>query len=543
MSLFLSYSSPIFLPSEEGGMLLEHEGYTAQVYVTKIDGRRQLVKKLKPEFEHDSRYVALFKKEFEVGNSLHHPNLVVYHKFMQAGDGVMIYLDYIDGLTLEEVLETEPKYFTNKEHLDKFVHQLLSCISYLHEHQVLHLDLKPSNIMITTLNADVKVIDLGFCYSDTYNDTPGLDKAFAAPEQKDSDQFDDIDVRTDLYAVGRILEETEKAMGKSMPKRYHRLMLRCLETEKEKRPSSAHAALKMISKRSHITSVLATVLAAIVAVFGLLMLYAPTRHAITYAYQSIYRGEAFQEGPCHYHIISEEDATCELQSWTVPATKDKEKHDIVVDSVVSIKGKNYRVVAVADRAVTQNKFVRAIFIPEGVESIGVEAFSYCPLLSSIHLPSSIKEMGHGAFGSCKGISSVVLSPNLKVIPESAFSFCSLEHIEVPEGVEVLSKDCFAQNTKLKKVALPSTLKEIGRGVFYNCPMLKEVTIPAGVKTMGDFVFLRDPGLTDVYNYSPTPQNANELFDTPSVRVHVPKASLERYKAHPVWGQQVLIGDL
>ncbi len=80
---------------------------------------------------------------------------------------------------------------------------MLSALQYLHNHQVLHLDLKPDNILLTHINNDVKLIDLGFCYTDTFADTQGHTNAFAAPEQKTGGA---VDVRTDLYAFGKILE-------------------------------------------------------------------------------------------------------------------------------------------------------------------------------------------------------------------------------------------------------------------------------------------------------------------------------------------------
>ncbi|MCQ2290680.1 MAG: protein kinase [Muribaculaceae bacterium] len=218
MSLFLSYSSPIFLDPSTAKELNEHEGGTCDVYLTVLDGRRVLIKKLKPEFEGNPHYVAIFKKEYELGCELRHPNLVVYRDFIQSKEGVMIVLDYVDGLTVEEILESSPSYFSKPENLGRMLKELLACVDYLHKHQVLHLDLKPSNIMITNLNSDVKVLDLGFSYSDTFNTTPGCDITFAAPEQRDKSKYGQIGVGTDLYAIGRILQEIERVTEKRLPR-------------------------------------------------------------------------------------------------------------------------------------------------------------------------------------------------------------------------------------------------------------------------------------------------------------------------------------
>ncbi|WP_407405416.1 leucine-rich repeat protein [Sodaliphilus sp.] len=65
----------------------------------------------------------------------------------------------------------------------------------------------------------------------------------------------------------------------------------------------------------------------------------------------------------------------------------------------------------------------------------------------------MKSVGTAAFSCCLNLTSIVLSPSMKEIPVNAFTSCGLINIEIPEGVEVLNKDCFAKNHSLKSVAL------------------------------------------------------------------------------------------
>lgn len=175
------------------------QGTTCDTFRVKLYGKLHFLKRLKPEFASDIRYQEAFRKEFETGYRLEHPNLVRY--ISQTDDGIL--MEYIDGETLTQCLANHPDYFMDKNHTDKFLRQLLDVVGYLHSHQVLHLDLKPDNILLTRINNDVKLVDLGCCYTDTFTDTQGRTNRYAAPEQLAGEN---PDVRTDIYAIGKILE-------------------------------------------------------------------------------------------------------------------------------------------------------------------------------------------------------------------------------------------------------------------------------------------------------------------------------------------------
>ena len=178
---------------------LETQGATCDTFRVKLYGKLHFLKRLKAEYRGDIRFQEALRKEFETGYRLEHPNLVRYISL----DGDSILMEYVDGENLTQRLATQPDYFRKQKNADKFVRQLLEAVGYLHSHQVLHLDLKPDNILLTCINSDVKLIDLGCCYTDAFPDTTGHTDAFAAPEQLTNGV---VDIRTDIYAIGRILE-------------------------------------------------------------------------------------------------------------------------------------------------------------------------------------------------------------------------------------------------------------------------------------------------------------------------------------------------
>lgn len=212
-------------------------GFICEAYRVKIYGKLHFLKKLKKEHEDNILFREALRKEFEIGFRLEHPNIVRYVSFHDDE----ILMEYVDGEDLLAFLKNHPTYFEDAEHFDKFVGQLLSALQYLHDNQVLHLDLKPENIMLTRIGCDVKVVDLGCCYSDTFVDSTGYTTQYAAPEQLAGRK---VDVRTDIYAVGKILELLPH------PPVYNKVIKRCLNKNPQDRyPSIADLKVALATKK------------------------------------------------------------------------------------------------------------------------------------------------------------------------------------------------------------------------------------------------------------------------------------------------------
>ncbi len=224
-------------PAFPDAELLAVSGTTCQCYRVKRYGKLHFLKRLKPELRTHPQYVAALQKEFETGYSLDHPNLVRY--LSKTDDGIL--MDYIDGETLSQFVEHHPDYFRSRKNADRFLHQLLSVVGYLHSHQVVHLDLKPANILMTRVGNDVKLIDLGYCYADCYTDTMGRTDKYAAPEQLDGSAK--VDARTDIYAIGRILQTLPCAHY------YNKVIRRCTAEDMESRYASTDEILQSLHSR------------------------------------------------------------------------------------------------------------------------------------------------------------------------------------------------------------------------------------------------------------------------------------------------------
>ncbi|MBX3734721.1 MAG: leucine-rich repeat domain-containing protein [Verrucomicrobiae bacterium] len=105
-------------------------------------------------------------------------------------------------------------------------------------------------------------------------------------------------------------------------------------------------------------------------------------------------------------------------------------------------------------AILQYPFGRAgnYTLPDGVTSIGAEAFSRCAGLTEVTLPDSLTTIGNWAFFDCTGLTQVILPNSLTTIGDGAFYGC----------------------TGLTQITLPDSLTSIGINAFSDCPNLRFV---------------------------------------------------------------------
>ncbi len=211
--------------------LVNLQGATCETYYSRMHGRRVFIKRLKEEYRLNPRYLSALEKEFNVGFKLEHKALP--HYLLLEKDAIV--MDYIDGVTLSQFIVENPTYFSSDKNVSRFMMQLLDCVKYLHQNSVLHLDLKPQNIIISHIDSDVRIVDLGFCYTDAYNDTTGYTNSFAAPELKNGKGIK-IGSHTDIFSIGKILECILCGMRNH---RYIKIAKKCQDEDISNRPDIA----------------------------------------------------------------------------------------------------------------------------------------------------------------------------------------------------------------------------------------------------------------------------------------------------------------
>ncbi|QWW19613.1 Stk1 family PASTA domain-containing Ser/Thr kinase [Schaalia sp. 19OD2882] len=198
-------------PIGRGGMAEVHLGFDTRL------SRVVAIKMLRTDLARDAVFQARFRREAQSAASLNHPNIVaVYDTGEEAVLGAdgrtvpvpYIVMEYVEGHTVKDLLaDGTPVPIDEAVEITSGV---LSALEYAHSAHLVHRDIKPGNVMLTT-QGKVKVMDFGIARALTdsqatmtqTNAVVGTAQ-YLSPEQARGEQ---VDTRSDLYSTGVLLFE------------------------------------------------------------------------------------------------------------------------------------------------------------------------------------------------------------------------------------------------------------------------------------------------------------------------------------------------
>jgi serine/threonine protein phosphatase PrpC len=172
-------------------------------------GRRVALKVPLLKLESDPAFYSRFEREEEIGRALDHPGILkIIAIDPKERSRPYLVMEYLEGQTLDEVMQrTKPLPETDAL---RIVSRVCDALDYLHQHQVVHRDLKPQNIMLCN-DGSLRIMDFGIAKAATskritfggFSPTLGTPD-YMAPEQVKGQRGDE---RTDIYSLGAILYE------------------------------------------------------------------------------------------------------------------------------------------------------------------------------------------------------------------------------------------------------------------------------------------------------------------------------------------------
>lgn len=241
----------------QGGM-----GVVYKAYDTLLN-RTVALKVLPPRLLRNSEFLHRFRTEAQAQARLNSPNVVTLYTLMDIPSGLMLVMEYVEGITLDQRIKQGP--LPIKEALRVF-DLALQGVESAHQVGIVHRDLKPANIFITAQN-EIKIMDFGVAHIlDNREHTAAGSMLgtllYIPPEQINGKA---ADFRSDIYTLGislyeavtgrlpferksdyglmhaHILEKPPKpsSLRRQVPKRLENVILRAIEKDPDKRYQTA----------------------------------------------------------------------------------------------------------------------------------------------------------------------------------------------------------------------------------------------------------------------------------------------------------------
>lgn len=134
--------------------------------------------------------------------------------------------------------------------------------------------------------------------------------------------------------------------------------------------------------------------------------------------------------------------------------------------------------------------VKYVHVPEGVTTIGTEAFNGSSL-ASIDLPGRLHFIDEYAFYYCQSLKRVDMPATLDTMGEGCFYGCSsLKTIDIPNDLRIVPEAAFFMCTSLSKVTWGDAVEEIGFCAFGDCSFM-ELTLPPTLRVVREAAFIGD----------------------------------------------------
>lgn len=205
----ITYLATVQLQGNLGRLPLKFHVTIKEFFMKEINGREESTVTSDSQGGMFDKYKCKFAQEARSLKSLNHPHIVKVMDFFEANNTYYYVMDYLCGGSIDDLIGRES--FLAEDIAITYTRQIGEALGYMHENKILHLDMKPNNVM---LNADGEAIVIDFGLSKQYDENGEPESSttvgggtigYAPLEQSTHHDGHGFPVTMDVYALGATL--------------------------------------------------------------------------------------------------------------------------------------------------------------------------------------------------------------------------------------------------------------------------------------------------------------------------------------------------
>uniref|UniRef100_UPI004056BB06 protein kinase domain-containing protein n=1 Tax=Alistipes sp. TaxID=1872444 RepID=UPI004056BB06 len=508
-------------------------------------------------------YKAKFIKEAQIIASLNHPNIIHIHDVFTENNTAYYVMEYIAGESLKDVVKLRGA--LPEAEAVKYIRAVSKAVEYIHERRIMHLDIKPANVMLRAEDDCPILIDFGISkhYDENSGEatskTPvGKSRGFTPMEQYKEGGVNTFSPETDIYSLGAtlyylvtgtippqasdVLEDGLPALPSHLSAGVRRAITTAMQSRRKDRPHSIAEFLGLLDfvdnasemdTYSECTIPDAVASEAIVA--DIKKPQPEPKWSLNNKHIELKNGPTISKRWFVWIIV----AMLAIGAGITLFTSNNKPTD---EAKPSVSDENLVIMEAADEVAVESKYTTptppnneiwytsscGVIDPEHIDVFGASVISntykngkgvitfdgpvttirgYCYNLGlkSVTIPDSVTTIGDRAFSSCYNLTSVNIGNSVTTIGSYAFFGCrNLTSVTIPDSVTTIGGGAFFGCTSLTSITIGDSVTTIGKQAFRDCTGLTSITIPDSVMTIGEEIFLGCNGLKIIYCKATTP---------------------------------------
>ena len=433
-----------------------------------------------------NRFKAKFIKEAQTIAALDHPNIIHIFEIFEENDTAYYVMEYVEGESLSDKVKRSGA--MDETETIGYIHQVANALGYIHSEQIMHLDVKPANVMVRSKDNRAILIDFGLAkhYDTTSGEatstTPvGVSHGFAPMEQYKEGGVSTFSPETDIYSLGATLyylvtgtippqasdisEDGLPTLPSHLSVGVRRAITTAMQSRRKDRPHSIAeflGLLDFVDNASEMDTYSECTIPDVVV----------SESAVA----DIKKPQPEPKWSLNNKHIELKNASTTSKRWFVWVIVAL----LAIGAGITLFTSNNKPTDEAKPSVSDENLV----IVEAVDEVAVESeyttltppnneiwyTSSCRVIVPAHTDVFGANIISNTYKNGKGV--ITFDGPVTTIGKMAFDSYDLTSVTIPDSVTSIGEDAFYFCTSLTSVTIPDSVTTIGRKAFYGCTSLK-----------------------------------------------------------------------